>query len=227
MGTLSKHPNIRAVLLSGPSKNIGTASQRKRIGERRFRPIAIEIGWLAYEWNRLHAELAELFAAIVSGPQIEIPLSIWHSVHSDRTQRDMLRAALDTAYKTTALTKAIYDGAKGVLDDLNSLAGKRNTALHAPLAFVINTNTSDVEIWPHGSYGNPHAWDLTKKQLTGDKIVLEFKWHRSNLARLADYVWDVRLALKNRNYALPKKPPLLPREHVTIRARRRRKRSRK
>jgi hypothetical protein len=202
-----------------------TPAQRKRVGERRFRPIAIEIGWVAYEWNRLHAELAELFAVIVSEKRMNMPLAIWHSVPSDRTQRDMLRAALEVAYSTTSLNKAVYSGARAVLDDLNSLAGRRNIALHAPLIFVIDTVSSDIEIWPQAFLGNPHARELANKELIGEKLASEFKWHRANLARLADYVGSLRMAAIHPDWTLREKPPLLPREQVGRRGQRSRKKS--
>jgi hypothetical protein len=38
--------------------------ERERERARVFRPLAIELGWLVYEWNRLQAAIGELFAML-------------------------------------------------------------------------------------------------------------------------------------------------------------------
>ena len=48
------------------ANRLRTPGKRQRLRVRVFRPLAIEIGWLAYEWNRLHEAMAELFADIVT-----------------------------------------------------------------------------------------------------------------------------------------------------------------
>jgi len=63
-----------------PSKrSLRTPAQRRREQERQFKPLAIELGWIAYEWNRLHEALGELFADAM-GADTYTALSAWHAV---------------------------------------------------------------------------------------------------------------------------------------------------
>jgi len=89
-----------------------TPAQRKLRNERRFRPIAAELGWLAYEWNRLHEAFAELFADFMSkGDDNHKPIgfAVWYSIPSDRTQRDMLRATIEAVHLRDSPKPRIYD----------------------------------------------------------------------------------------------------------------------
>src|SRR5215467_2057727 len=78
-----------------PPKKLITPKQRERARVRAFRPLALELGWIVYEWNRLHEALAELFADVVSGTRQSIGFAIWYAIAAnERSQRDMLRAAI-------------------------------------------------------------------------------------------------------------------------------------
>jgi hypothetical protein len=48
---------------------LDTPQRRRREQERQFKPLAKEIGWIAFEWNRLEEALAELFADAISDHQ--------------------------------------------------------------------------------------------------------------------------------------------------------------
>lgn len=45
----------------------------KRLEAKTFQPLAIELGWIVYEWNRLHESLGEIFANVVSEGRNEGP----------------------------------------------------------------------------------------------------------------------------------------------------------
>jgi hypothetical protein len=192
-----------------------TSEQLRKLEERAFQPVAIEIGWLTYEWNRLHAAFAELFADIVSEKRNQrVSLAAWHSIPSDRTQRDMLRAALATSYKIKLLKAPVYEGAIFVLNELNSLSGKRNTALHSPFAFAHRIQAPyGVEIIPFHFLGNPHATNLTGKEL-----LAEFKWYRACLFTLANFAQCLHFAAAYPEYTLPDKPQLPQRGQFQSRA---------
>jgi hypothetical protein len=196
-----------------------TPAQRKRRNERTFRPIAIELGWLAYEWNRLQEALAELFSDFVSKDNLPMGFAVWYSVPSDRTQRDMLRAALEIAYQKSSPKPQPYSEIVWILGELNSLAGKRNTALHVPLIFVTDVMLDEVEILPKYFFGNPHA-----RQLSGKELIEEFKWYRGHLSRLAHFAEALHYAVTFPDYALPERPQLPPRgRYQSHKARRRKK----
>ena len=58
-------------------------------------PYYISLGKLVVAWNRLHDVMCRLFQVIEdpTGLASIVPLAVWNAVTSDRTQREMLRAA--------------------------------------------------------------------------------------------------------------------------------------
>ena|SRR5258708_375181 len=58
-----------------------------------FEPYVLALGKVAHAWNYLQEALALLFCTI-TGMDESIALAIWHSTTNDRTQREMLRAAI-------------------------------------------------------------------------------------------------------------------------------------
>ncbi len=86
-----------------PPKKIRPSGQRKRLRTKVFKPLAIELGWLTFEWNRLHELLGEVFACVMAEDPVHSTfvatgLAAWHALTNERSQRDMLRAALDARY---------------------------------------------------------------------------------------------------------------------------------
>jgi hypothetical protein len=181
----SGRPRLENLALTSPNTR-GTRAQLQRIRAKAFRPLAIELGWLVYEWNRLHEALATLFGDVVSSTKDKsIPYAIWHSTPNDRTQREMLKAAAAAATTATPQTKSDI---AWLLSELYRLAGRRNAAIHSPLIFA--NEMTEVEIIPWAFFGNPRAAELKDKPLLD-----EFKWYRDHLARLAWFAEGLHLAL--------------------------------
>jgi hypothetical protein len=205
-------------------ENLARASPKSIWGQiqqaraKAFRPIAIELGWLVFEWNRLHEALAALFGDVVSPTKNKsIPYAIWHSTSNDRTQREMLRAAAAAA--TTANPQAKSDIA-WLLSELNKLAGRRNVAVHSPLIFA--NEMTETEIIPWWFFGNPRAAELRDKPLLD-----EFKWYRDHLARLAYFAEGLDLALSV-GRPWPERPQLPSRDDFrNLGAKRRKSRARR
>jgi hypothetical protein len=150
---------------------LDTPQQRRREQERQFKPFAHEIGWIAFEWNRLQEALAELFADAISDHQ-PIAFNVWHSVRSDLTQREMLKAA--AAYRAATATskqKPVWDEVLWLSNEAATLSHKRNDALHVPFVFI--THSDKIELLPFYFFGNPKAQKLSKKEL-----LKEFNWYR-------------------------------------------------
>src|SRR5262245_51452983 len=105
---------------------------RKSNFEIHFTPIATELGRLVYAWNELHEHLGHLFDFVVSPKGPGTALAAWRAVESDRTQRTMLRYAVEHA--ASRLEKAVVDEIFWVLEKANSLAEDRNNAIHSPYA---------------------------------------------------------------------------------------------
>jgi hypothetical protein len=63
-----------------------------------FEEYAMALGKVAHAWNTLQESLGELFVAITQLDQ-KVGFGIWYSTHSDRAQREMLRAAIEATHQ--------------------------------------------------------------------------------------------------------------------------------
>ncbi len=81
-----------AILQSGIIHTIAPDPNIDALKEK-FQPFAAELGSVVFTWNNLHERLGDLFWAILGGHNGAVPLAIWHSIDSDRTQRKVLKAA--------------------------------------------------------------------------------------------------------------------------------------
>ncbi len=176
-----------------------TPQQRQREQERQFKPLALKIGWIAYEWNRLQETLAELFADALGNHTPAF--KIWHSLRSDLTQREMLKAAAEDkmAFGAESL-KRVWAEILWVTNEATALSHKRNDALHAPFFFV--THADKIEVLPLHIFGNQKA-----KKLLSKDILKEFEWYKNNLAVLADYAMSLHYAVRfTGDFSLPTRP---------------------
>jgi hypothetical protein len=174
--------------------------------ERQFEPYAVEIGKLVAVWNRLHEKLARLFCLAAGIQNINVANAIWHSTDSDRTQRQMLRKAAEVTFDAEAHKK---DGIIWLVNQIDTmLAGNRNDAIHAPLAFF--TDADGTQLLPSWDSGHPRA-----KSLRGKDLMTEFKWYRDCAVVLANYaecMWQASFPSARFAWpaipALPRKPPM-------------------
>lgn len=192
---------ISKVARHPPDKKPPSPAKRNQMRARAFRPLALEIGWLVYQWNRLHEAMAELFSDIASPKEVQIGFAIWHSTPNDRTQRDMLDAAIK-ARGGHNFDGRQYNDVVWLLKQLKELAGKRNNAIHAPMIFATDPGTWDIEILPNYFFGNPRATELRNKNL-----LQEFRWYKDHLARLADFAERLHFASAE-GFPWPDRPPL-------------------
>src|ERR1019366_6955998 len=159
-----------------------------------------ELGELVYAWNALHENLCEVFCAVLSVP-FEVSTAIWHSIQSDRAQRNILRAATENAeLKPAAARKSIL----WLVDQTNKLADKRNDAIHSPYAFVLYIQDPPVaELLPFAAMGNPRSRNLASKEL-----LAEFRWYRETATALGGYAIRVRSGLLRPEEPWPDRPIL-------------------
>jgi hypothetical protein len=188
---------------SGTPPKLKTPAQRRREGERLFRPVALEIGWISYEWNRLQEGLAELFSDIL---ETKIAFAVWHSVRSDLAQREMLIAAVNSKFPAAANPKHDTKERTELLwltTEAGRLSHKRNDALHVPFYFLIHAD--HIELLPFNIFGNPKAKTMAPKDL-----MKEFKWYRATAAVLANYAEILHYALtfQDQCYTWPSRPSL-------------------
>lgn len=165
-----------------------------------FQPYAIALGELVYAWNHLQDELASLFWRVSTIENGAIPFAIWHSVPSDRTQRQFIRVTAEVSLdgNEEAQKEIVW-----LLDKVDHLlASTRNDAMHAPLTLL--TDQDGTRIVAHNMTNHPRA-----ESLEGKEILATFIWARQTAEILRHYSWQLRHALNpKRPHALPKRPEL-------------------
>jgi hypothetical protein len=133
---------------------------------------ALAVGRLSIAWNYLHGALGDLFALVIGG-DAELVLAVWRSVRSDRTQREMLRAAIEAAslerWKQTPTAPADL---LAVLKRADELSIVRNDAMHAPVMLHIGAEIVEVGVAvpPRGK----REWKLFNRAGKGRKLLEEF-----------------------------------------------------
>jgi hypothetical protein len=181
--------------------------------DKAFEPVAIEIGQLAKEWNSLHEHMGLIFSYMVCGFPRPIPLAVWHSPPSDRTQREMLRAALGPWTVDNPALRRIANEVKWVIDETERLSGKRNDALHAPIQALMNADTFQFHVEPNYIWGHPMA-----KRLQGKDVRAEINEYRIQTAVLSRYAHQIYVTLVTSSVPLPQRPTLPKNVHIQTRA---------
>ncbi len=163
------------------------------------------LGRVAHSWNHLHEELGKLFCS-VSGLELHHGMAIWHKLKSDRSQRDILKGAISARAQEEDWIKHrpnVEEAIVDLLNEVNTLADRRNNAIHAPCSVAIHGNSKDFEIMPVTFFGNDKA-----KRLFGKDILEEFRWYERSANALKAYTTSCRLAV-DAQLIQPQKP-LMP-----------------
>ena len=166
-----------------PTTNFPSVKQAEKIS----RPYMEEIGRLACAWNGLQESLADLFWAILENPNGVVPFAIWHSISSDRSQREMLKAA-NAKFQWPDRIKHAKKDIEWLLNETGKLADRRNDGLHAPYALI--TGLAGTEFRPPDHSLNPRA-----TKLIGKDILKELKWYAATATTLHSYSRGIRFAL--------------------------------
>jgi hypothetical protein len=169
---------------------------------KKFEPYYPALGRTAHAWNHLQEELANLFSDLTHTDHLG--LALWHSLKSDRSQRDLLEAALKYFAQDedwTARYPRANDDITWLLNETNKLADKRNDAIHAPITMGIRTG--ELEIVPFSFYGNPRA-----KKLLGKQILREFEWYERCADTLRKFAVSVDAGLRGALPSWPERPQL-------------------
>lgn len=175
-----------------------------------FAPYITAAGQVVHHWNRLQERLGKLFAAITGTGKVAF--AVWYTPHSDRVQRDMLTAAineiLDDEWKRySPIAKADI---LALMSEANSLADRRNDAIHAPAALAIDKRRL-VAISVYFQ-GNPRALKLKDKDL-----VAELGNCAERASQLSEYAEKLESAINfHKHYAWPDIPPLLEKKRRKI-----------
>jgi hypothetical protein len=177
-----------------------------------FRPYVAALGQLTLAWNDLQESLAALFwTTMLYSPPLAgdfvnyTPLWVWHSIKSDRSQREMLKAAIDHSHTAWKRPSFVNDG-KWLLDRAGELEDARNDAIHSPL-FSVDKSLYGMAAGPEKvaqAYWlfNPRAKKLAKR----DNLLRELRYCRDAAITLSDYAREIDRALINPSRPWPKKP---------------------
>ena len=171
-----------------------------------FEAYTLAVGKVAHAWNYLHERLARLFCVVVRAEDPAISLAIWYSTTNERTQRDMLKAAFDASNaERWKPFPAAADDFDWLLDKLNTLAGIRNNAIHAPCSLYIGGgDAGSLEMGASFFQGHPRA-----KELQGRRILTELAWCEDYAENLTRFVAKLESAIASTaGYPWPSRPPL-------------------
>jgi hypothetical protein len=192
-------------------------ARRHRFTEAYFEPYVKAIGQLLLAWNDLHERLATLFVMSMGGGWVDRPLAIWHSIWSDYTKRQMLRAAIAKLPDSEKAGRdKLIDEIVWILNAANDLEGFRDDSAHTPLHFhFLNMLTTSnilsvsnilaAQVFPDTSFQNPRAVRIDQKNRD---LLIEYRYARERITVLRDYVIAIDAAWSNVHLPWPDRPSL-------------------
>jgi hypothetical protein len=165
---------------------------------------AAGLGWAVIAWCQLCEELGLLFAEVSGNGTVA--LAAWHQVQSDRTQRAMLRAAVESSLDEKPNVRKYLLWALG---QIQSMEDGRNNAVHAPVELVLDT--AGISFVPMDATGNPRSEKLKDKDLA-----VEFRRYQRNADVLCSFIRTLRTLARPGVDAsqLPPRPQLLSYEQA-------------
>jgi hypothetical protein len=185
-----------------------TGQYLDRYAGAEFEPYVTALGKFALAWNELQRNLCELFSIVTlerrprAGDMVNVvPTRVWYSIKSDRSQRDMLEAAI-THSKLSEGNELVASG-KWLCTKVGLLENRRNDILHSPL-ILYHQGKDTRTIIPNTFSGSPRAKALADT----DSLLEEFWSARHNAILLSDYAQGLVTALLNARAPWPNKPSL-------------------
>lgn len=151
-----------------------------------IRQYATRTGEVIWAWNFLHERLQMVFVWLALPDDLEAGLAIWHSIRSDSSQRNLLRAALENMAPKSA---SWFQGAMWLMDAIEKLAPHRNDATHVPT--ILN--------WTERAYvtASFFAKPAQAKRLTSSPGLYRFhRLLRDDLYVLSNYATAIRLEMR-------------------------------
>jgi hypothetical protein len=126
-------------------------------------PYLIALGALTVRWTSLQDSLLSFFRFTLRNASWKVASAAWHSIPSDRTQRNMLLAAIDAyPWDPNRQPKAKED-LEWLVCKVGELSGQRAAALHS--GYVLSTNIDGTSFEPAHQWGNRSALKLKDKDL--------------------------------------------------------------
>ena len=131
------------------------------------------VGRSATEWNSLHDLLCNLLRNIVEPLPHALPdkspvIAMWNSLHSDRSQRNLLKAAAKASLENDQNLPKAWVDIDWLIKSIEPIAVSRNTIIHAPVGLVAHVTVGEPEksevVLQGIDFVNKHARHLNKNQ---------------------------------------------------------------
>ena len=165
---------------------------------RRARRNATDLGHVAIEWNHLCGTLGWAFAALMLPKDTGTSLAAWGAITSDRSQRQMLAAAI---HAELAQTDKVRRGMQWALDEASKIGSRRDNIIHAPYK-PEEDGDGGVRLVVADLHGNRQVAYLKNRD-----IETEMKAVRDAALALSGYVAALtQLLLRDERAPLPQKP---------------------
>jgi hypothetical protein len=174
-----------------------TKEEIRAFERKALEPYQLALGKVGHAWNHMQEQLGILFCGI-TGLDDATGLGIWHALKSDRTQRDLLEAAVTAATSDENFTNDFPKAKEDLLwmlKKVNALAEGRNSAIHAPV-FGYSEDFGATEFFALTDYRNPNA-----AKLGGKDILAEFEWYESYFNAIKMFAGEISLSLSGRRRA--------------------------
>jgi hypothetical protein len=157
------------------------------------------LGLLVHASNSLQDYLGKLYNQIVKG-DTRIAQAVWHVINSDRTQRAILRAALNSVPEhiwEKRLPKARKE-IDWLICEADDIANDRNVAVHTPCVYRAGEVRSEVHPL--------HALSQVSKQLANKHVIDEFEFFTKTAEGLTEFAIGAIHALAFNSASWPEKP---------------------
>lgn len=162
---------------------------------------AQKTGEIIGQWNSLHSVLMAFFCEFVERDDVDPGRSIWHTLKSDLSQRDILSSLAEVRLKKrTGLKK----GLKWLIKSVGKLAAYRNAYAHAPVHYSIEPDGS-TKIVPSSLAASPGHFDVLTK-LSDKKVYRDLMGDLIALEGYGGALWFATFIPER--YSSPKRPPL-------------------
>jgi hypothetical protein len=126
--------------------------------------------------------------------------ALWYSLDNDRSQRNLVKAALTAAPTNRWLPRltTAKDDMLTLIKKATNCANSRNDAIHAPTIMATGDYISDMVASPMS--GHQRAMNLRRKDL-----LVEFDWLERAFDTMSDFTEHAVRALRSEHYAWPNK----------------------
>lgn len=159
------------------------------------------VGDVMWAWNYSHAAFSRLFAILISPANLQVGFAMWHTLHNDRTQRELLWAA---AQVVLAKNRKMLNRVEWAKRRADALSTTRNDAAHLATAFAVHLSEPQV-VLDVLSTAPKRVRRLENRDLNKTFITLY-----GDLLAMSSYVsvLGAEIAFPG-HYSLPRRPKLL------------------